>query len=132
MTMSKCSLKTIQNGFDTLCGKGNIDLIKVELNEPILPCTKQTFTFIYEVKIPDSKFTKYGYDNIGRIILKNWYLNPSRFEHKQFIKLSNENIDDIPNAFSDFDIEFEINIVKINLYFKLNKFRLAEKTIKRN
>jgi tetratricopeptide (TPR) repeat protein len=33
---------------------------------------------------------------------------------------------------SDFDIEFEINIVKINLYFKLNKFRLAEKTIKRN
>ncbi|MDP5097065.1 MAG: hypothetical protein NWP90_05185, partial [Flavobacterium sp.] len=65
---------------------GNIDLIKVELNEPILPCTKQTFTFIYEVKIPDSKFTKYGYDNNGRIILKNWYLNPSRFEHKQFIK----------------------------------------------
>jgi hypothetical protein len=87
---------------------GNIDLIKVELNEPILPCTKQTFTFIYEVKIPDSKFTKYGYDNNGRIILKNWYLNPSRFEHKQFIKLSNENIDDIPNAFSDFDIEFEL------------------------
>lgn len=87
---------------------GNIDLIKVELNEPILPCTKQTFTFVYVVKIPDSKFTKYGYDNNGRIILKNWYLNPSRFEHKQFIKLSNENIDDIPNAFSDFDIEFEL------------------------
>ncbi|WP_445719640.1 aminopeptidase [Flavobacterium sp.] len=87
---------------------GNIDLLKVELNEPILPCTKQTFTFLYVVKIPDSKFTKYGYDNNGRIILKNWYLNPSRFEHKQFIKLSNENIDDIPNAFSDFDIEFEL------------------------
>ncbi len=87
---------------------GNIDLLKVELNEPILPCTKQTFTFVYVVKIPDSKFTKYGYDNNGRIILKNWYLNPSRFEHKQFIKLSNENIDDIPNAFSDFDIEFEL------------------------
>ena len=86
----------------------NIDVIKIELNQPILPCSKQTFTFVYVVKIPDAKFTKYGFDNEGSIVLKNWYLNPSRFEHKQFIKASNENIDDIPNAFSDFEIEFEL------------------------
>ncbi|MFN7044819.1 MAG: aminopeptidase [Flavobacterium sp.] len=88
--------------------KGKTDLVKLELNQPILPCSKQTFTFVYTVKIPDSKFTKYGYDNYGRIILKNWYLNPSRYESKQFVQYSNENIDDIPNAFSDFEIEFEL------------------------
>lgn len=87
---------------------GNIDVIKIELNQPILPCSKQTFTFVYVVKIPDAKFTKYGFDNEGSIVLKNWYLNPSRIEHKHFIKASNENIDDIPNAFSDFEIEFEL------------------------
>jgi hypothetical protein len=78
-----------------------VDLVKLVLNQPILPCSKQTFTLLYVVKIPDSKFTRYGYDNNGKIILKNWYLNPSRFEHKQFVLQSNENLDDIPNAFSD-------------------------------
>ena len=87
---------------------GKIDLIKIELTQPILPCSKQSFTFVYSVKIPDYKFTKYGFDNDGRITLKNWYLNPARFIHKQFTQYSNENIDDIPNAFSDFEIEFEL------------------------
>ena len=87
---------------------GKIDLIKIELTQPILPCSKQSFTFVYSVKIPDSKFTKYGFDNDGRITLKNWYLNPARYIHKQFTQYSNENIDDIPNAFSDFEIEFEL------------------------
>ena len=87
---------------------GKIDLIKIELTQPILPCSKQSFTFVYSVKIPDSKFTKYGFDNDGRITLKNWYLNPARYIHKQFTQYSNENIDDIPNAFSDFEFEFEL------------------------
>lgn len=87
---------------------GKVDLVKLELNQPLLPCSKQTFTFTYIVKIPDAKFTKYGYNSDGSIILKNWYLNPSRFEHKQFVQQSNENLDDIPNAFSDFNIEFEL------------------------
>lgn len=88
--------------------KGKVDLVKLELNQPIFPCSKQTFTIVYTIKIPDSKFTKYGFDNNGRLTLKNWYLNPSRYEFKQFVQNSNENIDDIPNAFSDFEIEFEL------------------------
>ncbi|MCL9770442.1 aminopeptidase [Flavobacterium sp. HXWNR69] len=85
-----------------------VDLLKLELNEPILPCSKQTFSFTYLVKIPDAKFTKYGYYSNGSIILKNWYLNPAQFENKQFVLQSNENLDDIPNAFSDFEIDIEI------------------------
>ena len=85
-----------------------IDIVKLKLNKPILPFSKDTYTLIYLVKIPDAKFTRYGYDSEGRITLKNWFLNPSRYEHKQFVLQSNENLDDIPNAFSDFEIEFEL------------------------
>ncbi|MFM7894889.1 MAG: aminopeptidase, partial [Flavobacterium sp.] len=101
---------------------GKVDLVKLELNQAILPCSKQTFTFTYIVKIPDAKFTKYGFNGDGSIILKNWYLNPSRFEHKQFVQQSNENLDDIPNAFSDFNIEFELP----------NNFNLASNLLETN
>ncbi|UGS22756.1 aminopeptidase [Flavobacterium channae] len=87
---------------------GKVDLVKLQLNKPILPFSKDTYTLIYLVKIPDAKFTRYGYESNGRILLKNWFLNPSRYEHKQFVLQSNENLDDIPNAFSDFEIEFEL------------------------
>ena len=105
-----------------------VDLVKLELNQPVLPFSKQTFTLVYEVKIPDAKFTRYGYDNNGRITLKNWYLNPSRYEHKQFVQQSNENLDDIPNAFSNFEIEFELP-KKFNITSNLtevNSFELAD------
>ncbi|MFY7988261.1 MAG: aminopeptidase [Flavobacterium sp.] len=85
-----------------------VDLVKLNLNQSLLPCSKKTFTLVYLVKIPDSKFTRYGFDNNGRITLKNWFLNPARYEHKQFVEQSNENLDDIPNAFSDFEIDIEI------------------------
>ena len=104
---------------------GKVDLVKLELNQPVLPCSKQTFTFTYVVKIPDAKFTKYGYYSDGNIILKNWYLNPSRFEHKQFVQQSNENLDDIPNAFSDFEIIIELP-KKLNLSSNLSETNTIE------
>lgn len=85
-----------------------VDLVKLNLNQPLLPCSKKTFTLVYVIKIPDSKFTKYGFDSNGRITLKDWFLNPSKYEYKQFVQQSNENLDDIPNAASDFEIEFEL------------------------
>ena len=60
-----------------------VDLVKINLNQPLLPCSKKTFTLVYVVKIPDSKFTKYGFDSNGRITLKDWFLNPSKYEYKQ-------------------------------------------------
>lgn len=89
--------------------KGIVDLVKLHLNHPILPCSKQTITLFYNVKIPNAKFTKYGFiANEHKFILKHWYLSPSRYENKQFVLQSNENLDDIPNAFSDYEIEFEL------------------------
>ncbi len=84
-----------------------IDLLKVILNSPILPCKSETLFLEYSVKIPNEKFTKYGFDKDGNLILKHWYLSPSQYKNKQFIQQSNENLDDIPNALTDFEIEIE-------------------------
>ena len=62
-----------------------IDLVKVILNSPILPCKSETLFLEYSVKIPNEKFTKYGFDKDGNLILKHWYLSPSQYKNKKFI-----------------------------------------------
>ncbi|CAM3548662.1 aminopeptidase N [Flavobacterium gelidilacus] len=84
-----------------------VDLIKLCLNKTILPNSQQKFLCTYTVKIPNEKFTKYGFDNNGKIYLKDWYLSIPRYENKQFITQSNENLDDISNAVSDYKIDIE-------------------------
>lgn len=84
-----------------------IDVLKIILNSPILPCKSETIFLQYSIKIPNEKFTKYGFNKEGNLILKHWYLTPSQYKNKQFIQQSNENLDDIPNALTDFEIEIE-------------------------
>lgn len=88
--------------------ENQIDIIKINLNHPIAPNSKQKLILTYEVKIPNDRFTKFGFNNDGRLYLKNWFLSPARFENKQFVIYGNENLDDIANATSNYDIEFEI------------------------
>nr|WP_236554718.1 aminopeptidase [Flavobacterium sp. 9AF] len=87
--------------------KNNLDVILLELNEPLKPNTSVKLSLFYKVKIPHEKFTKYGYDNDGNIYLKNWFLSPARFENRQFIIYSNENLDDISNAPTDYKVTLE-------------------------
>ena len=108
-----------------------VDLVKIMLNTPILPCSKDTIHMLYVVKVPNAKFTKYGFDSNGNIALKNWFLSPSRYENKQFVQQSNENLDDIPNAFSDFIIELEIP-ENYNIASNLSESKKEESAVKKN
>jgi hypothetical protein len=83
----------------------NPDYVVLQLQEPLLPNQKVTFHLSYLSKIPSDKFTKYGYNNNGILHLKNWYLTPARYENHAFVTNSNNNLDDIANAISDFEIE---------------------------
>lgn len=88
--------------------KQNPDYIKVLLKRTVLPNQKIKLHLSYVSKIPSDKFTKYGhFENYG-MHLKNWFLTPARYEEHQFVKYSNENLDDIANAVSDFDIDIQI------------------------
>ena len=83
----------------------NPDYLLLQLQESLLPNQKITFHLSYLSKIPSDKFTKYGYNNNGILHLKNWYLTPARYENHAFVTNSNNNLDDIANAISDFEIE---------------------------
>ncbi|MFH6971371.1 gluzincin family metallopeptidase [Flavobacterium petrolei] len=86
----------------------NPDYVVVKLKNSLLPNQKVALHLSYITKIPNEKFTKYGYTNNGSFNLKNWYLTPARYENHSFVKNSNNNLDDIANAVSDFEIDLKI------------------------
>jgi hypothetical protein len=85
-----------------------IDVIKLLLKNPILPNQSQKITTYFNVKIPNDKFTEYGFNSDDVIYLKDWFLSIPRYENKQFLTQSNENLDDISNELTNFSIRLEI------------------------
>jgi len=88
--------------------KGHPDLIELQLANPIYPGRTVSFTFEYLVKVPNDRFTKYGFDNNGSFMLKDWYLAPARLEGNKFVRYSNENLDDIANSLSDHELTLTV------------------------
>jgi hypothetical protein len=84
------------------------DYIELPLREKLKPNQKIILNLSYTSKIPSAEFTKCGYTDDKSMNLKNWFLTPARYQDHQFIKYSNENLDDIANAVSDFDISITI------------------------
>lgn len=84
------------------------DFIVVKLNKKLLPNQKIELHITYIAKIPSDKFTHYGYTTNGGMNLKNWFLNPARFENHDFVKYHNLNLDDIANAVTDYELEIKI------------------------
>ena len=84
------------------------DLIQLQLKNKILPNQKATFILSYVLKIPDDKYTNYGYNSIGDFTLKNWIITPAKYENHAFVSYSNLNLDDIPNALYDVDLKITI------------------------
>ncbi|MGV3697564.1 aminopeptidase [Flavobacterium sp.] len=85
------------------------DVIEIPLKEKLLPNQKISFTLDYSVKVPSDRFTKYGYNENGKMYLKNFFLVPARYENKAFVKYNNLNLDDCANGVSDYDVEVKIN-----------------------
>lgn len=87
---------------------GHPDLIEITLPAALPPGDKATIVLQYEVKLPNDRFTRYGYDSKGNFILKNWYLTPARFENGSFVMYSNENLDDAANAVTNYQVNLTI------------------------
>lgn len=88
---------------------GHPDLVEVQLKNPIYPNQHFKFILTYEVKLPNDRFTNFGFDDkIGSFNLRDWYLTPARVEGNKFVRYSNENLDDIANAVSDYDIKLTL------------------------
>ena len=107
------------------------DVIQIRLREIIKPNEKKTFNFTYIVKLPNDRFTKFGFAENGKFNIKNWFLTPSRYEKNGFIKYDNVDLDDEANALSNFDIEFKVpsNLVLTSDLKEINHTKKESQTL---
>ena len=111
----------------------NPDLIEIQLPNKILPQQKVEFQLSYQVKIPSDEFTQYGFGKNGKIYMKNWFLNPAKYENHNFIKYNNYDLDDIPNSICDFEIDLKFSeklYLQSDLNLQKTENSLGYKTIK--
>lgn len=98
-----------------------IDLIKIDLEKVILPNDSLIITLDYVIKLPNARFTKFGFNKDEQWIMKYILLTPALFTKGEFTLQSNENLDDIANALMDYDVQFTFpynKVVSSNLTFK--------------
>ena len=82
----------------------NPDCVVVTLFNPLLPNQKIKLSVTYTLKIPNSKFTNYGVDSEGNYTLKNCFLIPARYENHNFVRYSNNNLDDSANSITTMEL----------------------------
>ncbi len=92
--------------------KDKQDIIKVTLPTPLAPNTSFEFKLTYTVKIPDEKFTRYGYYENGDLKLRYWYIRPSVYT-TEWKAYSHKNLDDqfVPKSNITITIEVANNKV---------------------
>ena len=86
----------------------NNDIIKILLNKEIKPNESELIYLKYSIKIPDKRFTGYGYGNNSDYYLKNWIISISAISNDIWLKHSNLNLDDQSLQKSNYLINFEI------------------------
>ena len=84
------------------------DIIKISLKKEIKPNESELINLKYSVKIPDKKFTGYGYGNDSDYYLKNWIISIAGITNDLWTKHSNLNLDDQSLQKSNYLVNFEI------------------------
>ena len=84
-----------------------LDVIKVDLNQPLKPGEFYEISLENIVQIPNDKFTKYGITNAGDINLRYWYITPAIY-NGEWQYYSNKDLDDlfVPKADLTLDISY--------------------------
>ncbi len=70
-----------------------IDVIKVELDQPLAPNSSYILQLKYTVQIPNDKFTRYGITSDNDVNLRYWYITPAIYT-TDWQHFSNKNLDD--------------------------------------
>ncbi len=81
------------------------DAIKIQLKHPIYPNQSQTISLSYTIKLPDAKFTGYGYYDNGDYNLLYWHLIPAVY-NGEWLLYNNKNLNDLYQPLTDYSIEF--------------------------
>jgi hypothetical protein len=87
--------------------KNQIDIIEVQLKNPLKPNDFYSLQLEYLVQIPSDKFTNYGATDTGDLNLRYWYITPAIY-NGAWQYYSNKDLDDlfIPSAHVNLEIIF--------------------------
>ena len=70
----------LDDNFQTLNWKrdeNQVDILEIELETPILPKENKKINLLYTIKLPNEKFSRYGFNDDGKLYLKNIFLFPA-------------------------------------------------------
>lgn len=104
-----------------------VDIIKVDLDEPLLPGMTYTLNLMYTVKIPSDAFTRYGVSRSKDYHLKYWYISPAVFDGKWNV-YSNKNTDDLYLLPSNFQVKLQVP----SYYKVISDFDITDEVISEN
>ncbi|OWW25945.1 metalloprotease [Zobellia sp. OII3] len=83
-----------------------LDILKIELNSPLPPGESTKLFLTYTIKLPENKFTPYGYDKKkNSFYLKDWYLTPAYFDGTWHL-YSNKNLEDLYTGVTETVVNF--------------------------
>jgi len=104
------TITTLKNNIGEDLSFSNIeehpDIVKVELNTPLLPHQKYELNLNYNLVLPDDTFTGYGINENKELSLKYWYLTPAVYDGK-WQTYSNKNLDDLYTPKADLNLEIK-------------------------
>ena len=82
------------------------DILKIDLNSPLPPGESAKLFLTYTIKLPENKFTPYGYDKRkNSYYLKDWYLTPAYFDGAWHL-YSNKNLEDLYTGVTETMVNF--------------------------
>ena len=84
----------------------NPDILNIQLNEPLKPKDSIKIIATYTVKVPNSKFTRYG-ANANNYNLRYWYLIPAVFDTK-WQTYNNLDLDDLYMDYTNYNIRVHV------------------------
>ena len=83
--------------------ENQVDILKVKLEKPLQIGESTTLKIKYQVTLPNTKFTKFGFSE-NKILLKNCFLTISAFNSET---QSEENSDDLTSEISNYKVDIQ-------------------------
>jgi hypothetical protein len=83
--------------------ENQVDIVRVKLENPLQIGETTLLKIKYQITLPNTKFTKYGYSQ-NKILLKNCFLTISAFDTET---QSEENSDDLTSEFSNYKLDIQ-------------------------
>ena len=83
--------------------ENQVDILRVKLENPLQIGETTTLKIKYQITLPNTRFTKYGYSE-NKILLKNCFLTLSAFNSET---QSEENSDDLTSEISNYQVDIQ-------------------------